>query len=103
MATAASTITGVKVEYLEFPAVVTPPASTKSYFLGGAGISYFIMIITTAYTSYVVFTTTKIKFREGSLLTLMHINSSTKYFSDGFRDLPETVTIFGTYNQLEIS
>jgi len=38
MATAASTITGVKVEYLEFPAVVTPPASTKSYFLGGAGV-----------------------------------------------------------------
>lgn len=38
MATAASTITGVKVEYIEFPAVVTPPASTKSYFLGGAGV-----------------------------------------------------------------
>ncbi|KAK2405643.1 Chalcone-flavanone isomerase family protein [Trifolium repens] len=37
MATAAS-ITGVKVEYLEFPAVVTPPSSTKSYFLGGAGV-----------------------------------------------------------------
>ncbi|KAK7343264.1 hypothetical protein VNO77_11879 [Canavalia gladiata] len=36
MATAAF-ITGAKVEFLEFPAVVTPPWSTKSYFLGGAG------------------------------------------------------------------
>ncbi|KAJ1400215.1 Chalcone isomerase [Sesbania bispinosa] len=36
MATAQS-IAGVKVEFLEFPAVVTPPGSTKSYFLGGAG------------------------------------------------------------------
>ncbi|AES63014.1 putative chalcone isomerase [Medicago truncatula] len=38
MATAAPTITGVKVENIEFPAVVTPPASPKSYFLGGAGV-----------------------------------------------------------------
>ncbi|CAJ2631081.1 unnamed protein product [Trifolium pratense] len=36
--TTAASITGVKVEYLEFPAVVTPPSSTKSYFLGGAGV-----------------------------------------------------------------
>ncbi|RDY14729.1 Chalcone--flavonone isomerase 1B-1 [Mucuna pruriens] len=36
MATAAS-ITKVNVEFLEFPAVVTLPGSTKSYFLGGAG------------------------------------------------------------------
>ncbi|KAK7270106.1 hypothetical protein RIF29_23012 [Crotalaria pallida] len=34
----AALITGVKVESLEFPAVVTPPGSTKSYFLGGAGV-----------------------------------------------------------------
>jgi chalcone isomerase len=40
MATAAS-ITGVKVEYLEFLAVVTPPSSTKSYFLGGAGLYFY--------------------------------------------------------------
>ncbi|KAJ1436405.1 Chalcone isomerase [Sesbania bispinosa] len=33
-----TSITGVKVEFLEFPAIVTPPASTKSYFLGGAGV-----------------------------------------------------------------
>ncbi|XP_020235333.1 chalcone--flavonone isomerase 1B-1 [Cajanus cajan] len=33
-----SNVTGVKVEFLEFPATVTPPGSTKSYFLGGAGV-----------------------------------------------------------------
>lgn len=38
MAKAAFMITGVKVEFIEFPAVVTPPSSTKSYFLGGAGV-----------------------------------------------------------------
>nr|UXO98041.1 Chalcone Isomerase [Neustanthus phaseoloides] len=37
MATPAS-VTKVTVECLEFPAVVTPPGSTKSYFLGGAGV-----------------------------------------------------------------
>nr|ATY39974.1 Chalcone isomerase [Astragalus membranaceus] len=37
MATIA-TLTGVKVEFLEFPPVVSPPGSTKSYFLGGAGV-----------------------------------------------------------------
>nr|Q53B70.1 RecName: Full=Chalcone--flavanone isomerase 1B-2; Short=Chalcone isomerase 1B-2 [Glycine max]AAT94364.1 chalcone isomerase 1B2 [Glycine max] len=37
MATPAS-ITNVTVEFLQFPALVTPPASTKSYFLGGAGV-----------------------------------------------------------------
>ncbi|XP_061372231.1 chalcone--flavanone isomerase 1B-1-like [Gastrolobium bilobum] len=37
MATATS-ITAIKVEFLEYPAVVTPPGSTKSYFLGGAGV-----------------------------------------------------------------
>ncbi|KAL9326675.1 hypothetical protein ACSQ67_007320 [Phaseolus vulgaris] len=31
-------ITSVTVEFLQFPAVVTPPSSTKSYFLGGAGV-----------------------------------------------------------------
>jgi len=41
MAMAASMMSGVKVEFIEFPAVVTPPASTKTYFLGGAGISLF--------------------------------------------------------------
>ncbi|XP_028784670.1 chalcone--flavonone isomerase 1A-like [Neltuma alba] len=40
MATApVSSLTGVTVEFLEFPAIVTPPASSgKSYFLGGAGV-----------------------------------------------------------------
>ncbi|KAI5401932.1 chalcone--flavanone isomerase 1B-1 [Lathyrus oleraceus] len=34
----ASSITGVTVELVEFPAVLTSPATTKSYFLGGAGV-----------------------------------------------------------------
>ncbi|CAJ1977738.1 unnamed protein product [Sphenostylis stenocarpa] len=34
---AAPTITDVQVEFLHFPAVVTSPASAKTYFLGGAG------------------------------------------------------------------
>ncbi|KAF7811389.1 chalcone--flavonone isomerase 1B-1 [Senna tora] len=37
MATASS-LPGVQVEFIEFPATITPPAgSVKSYFLGGAG------------------------------------------------------------------
>nr|ACU19979.1 unknown [Glycine max] len=32
-----ATISAVQVEFLEFPAVVTSPASGKTYFLGGAG------------------------------------------------------------------
>jgi len=59
MAKAASMITGVKVEFIEFPAVETPPSSTKSYFLGGAGISLFY------YNN--VFTARKIKFRKSSI------------------------------------
>ncbi|MED6159118.1 Chalcone--flavanone isomerase 1B-1 [Stylosanthes scabra] len=34
----AASLGGVNVEFLEFPAVVTPPGTTKSYFLGGAGV-----------------------------------------------------------------
>ncbi|CAL5210286.1 unnamed protein product [Lathyrus oleraceus] len=34
----AASITGITIENLEFPAVVTPPGSTNSYFLGGAGV-----------------------------------------------------------------
>jgi len=34
---AAPTITDVQVEFLHFPAVVTSPATAKTYFLGGAG------------------------------------------------------------------
>ncbi|KAL5066703.1 hypothetical protein RYX36_017590 [Vicia faba] len=33
-----SSITGVTVELVEFPALLTSPATTKSYFLGGAGV-----------------------------------------------------------------
>ncbi|CAJ1977739.1 unnamed protein product [Sphenostylis stenocarpa] len=33
-----ASVTNVSVEFLEFAAVVAPPASTKSYFLGGAGV-----------------------------------------------------------------
>jgi chalcone isomerase len=32
-----SAITAIQVENLEFPAVITSPATGKSYFLGGAG------------------------------------------------------------------
>ncbi|XP_058774778.1 chalcone--flavanone isomerase 1B-2-like [Vicia villosa] len=35
---AASSITGVTVEHVEFPAVLTSPATAKTYFLGGAGV-----------------------------------------------------------------
>ncbi|KAI9127534.1 hypothetical protein K1719_000527 [Acacia pycnantha] len=39
MASAPTSLTGVTVEFLEFPATVTPPASSgKSFFLGGAGV-----------------------------------------------------------------
>lgn len=34
---AASSITAIHVENIEFPAVVTSPVTGKSYFLGGAG------------------------------------------------------------------
>lgn len=34
---ATPTITAVQVEFLEFPPVVTSPATAKTYFLGGAG------------------------------------------------------------------
>ncbi|TKY50621.1 Chalcone--flavonone isomerase [Spatholobus suberectus] len=37
MAPTAPTITGVHVEFLEFPAVITSTASGRTYFLGGAG------------------------------------------------------------------
>ncbi|XP_027366189.1 chalcone--flavonone isomerase 2 [Abrus precatorius] len=35
---AAASLTAVQVENLEFPAVVTSPATGKTYFLGGAGV-----------------------------------------------------------------
>ncbi|KAK4284088.1 hypothetical protein QN277_000964 [Acacia crassicarpa] len=39
MAIVPASLTGVTVEFLEFPAIVTPPASSgKSYYLGGAGV-----------------------------------------------------------------
>ena len=45
MASAASILAGVQVENVAFPLVAKPPGSSKTLFLGGAGIEKVIASI----------------------------------------------------------